>query len=201
MISLRKRFLYVHIPKTAGNAIQTALREYADDRIYAKPNQDGIQRFTLRSPYGTSKHSPLSRYLPALGADLFWSLTKFTIVRNPWERAISFYFSPHRNTTDWNRASFLRAMDDLKPMVWFLHLPEGPHEESGAKPIDVMLRHETLDEDFRGLCQRLGIPWRPIPRRNTGTHRPYADYYDAELAALVAERFADDIREFGYHYQ
>jgi len=200
MISLSKRFLSVHIPKTAGNAIQTVLSGYADDKLYANPHQDGIERFSLQSPYGTNKHAPLKEYLPALGPDLFWSLTRFTAVRNPWERAISFYFSPHRQQTDLDRASFLRSLDELKPMAWYLNLAAEQHAPPGIKPIDIVLRHEILAQDFPLLCQRLAIPHTALPLRNAGQHRPFTDYYDAGLVAQVAERFANDIRAFGYRY-
>jgi hypothetical protein len=35
MISLQKRFLFVHIPKTAGNSIQSVLRDYSEDQLVA----------------------------------------------------------------------------------------------------------------------------------------------------------------------
>ena len=51
MISLQKRFLFVHIPKTAGNSIQSVLRNYSEDQLVALgKEQDGIVRFGLRNP-------------------------------------------------------------------------------------------------------------------------------------------------------
>jgi hypothetical protein len=64
MISLQKRFLFVHIPKTAGNSIQSVLRDYSEDQLVAlRKEQDGIERFGLRNPkYKVKKHSTLSEY-------------------------------------------------------------------------------------------------------------------------------------------
>lgn len=200
MISLSKRFLYVHQPKTAGNAIQTVLQEYAVDTLYANPQQDGIQRFALKNSYGTTKHSPLREYLSALGPELFWSLTRFTTIRNPWERAISFYFSPHRGVTEWDRSSFIRVLDELQPMSWYIRLANDQDVPSGLKPIDIFLRHETLAADFHRLCRRLDIEAVPIPLRNMGNHRRFTEYYDARLIAEVAERYVNNISEFGYHF-
>src|SRR5881398_2139235 len=87
MISLQKRFLFVHIPKTAGNSIQSALRDYSEDQLVAlRKEQDGIERFGLRNPnYKIKKHSTLCEYRDALGKEQFRSLYKFTCVRNPWD--------------------------------------------------------------------------------------------------------------------
>src|SRR6266481_5287817 len=69
MISIQKRFLFVHIPKTAGNSIQSALRDYSEDQLVAlRKEQDGIERFGLRNPkYNVKKHSTLGEYRDALG--------------------------------------------------------------------------------------------------------------------------------------
>ena len=67
MISFQKRFLFVHIPKTAGNSIQSVLRNYSEDEIVAlRGEQDGIERFGLRNPnYKIKKHSTLAEYRAA----------------------------------------------------------------------------------------------------------------------------------------
>ena len=80
MISLQKRFLFVHIPKTAGNSIQSVLRDYSEDQLIAlRKEQDGIERFGLRNPkYKIKKHSTLNEYHRALGEEQFRDLYKFT---------------------------------------------------------------------------------------------------------------------------
>ena len=69
MISLQKRFLFVHIPKTAGNSIQSVLRNYSEDQLVALgKEQDGIVRFGLRNPkYKIKKQLDAKRVSRCLG--------------------------------------------------------------------------------------------------------------------------------------
>jgi len=111
MISFQKSFLFVHIPKTAGNSIQSVLRDYSEDQLVAlRKEQDGIERFGLRNPkYKIRKHSTLSEYRDALG-EQFRNLYKFTCVRNPWDRMVSYYFTPTQNLETWSRKEFRRTI-------------------------------------------------------------------------------------------
>src|SRR4051812_27766659 len=126
MISFQKRFLFVHIPKTGGNSIQSVLQEYSEDEVVTfREAQDGIGRFGLRNPkYDVKKHSKLSAYRDALGKE-FRDLFKFTCVRNPWDRMISFYFSPSREITEWNRDLFIEMIAKTQPAADYLRLEKG----------------------------------------------------------------------------
>jgi len=117
MISLQKRFLFVHIPKTAGNSIQSVLRDYSEDQLVAlRKEQDGIERFGLRNPkYKIKKHSMLSEYHDALGDEQFRDLYKFTCVRNPWDRMVSYYFTPTQNPETWDSGAPLRPEHSHHP--------------------------------------------------------------------------------------
>src|SRR5690606_13135991 len=98
VLSDQKKFLFIHLPKTGGNSIQTLLKAYSEDKIVClNALQDGVERFEIRNEYPSlHKHSSLSDYKRELPETTFLNLFKFSTIRNPWDRAISHYFSPHR---------------------------------------------------------------------------------------------------------
>ncbi len=55
---------------------------------------------------------------------------------------------------------------------------------------------ERLDEDWRVLCDRLGIAHRALPRLNVGPDT--GEGVDAESRALLEQRYAGDFRLGGY---
>ena len=200
MISFQKRFLFVHIHKTAGNSIQSILRHYSEDEIVsARAHQDGIERFGVRNPkYQIKKHSTLAEYRAALGEAQFRGLYKFTCVRNPWDRMISLYFSPSRGLAKWDPRSFKKLVSNTLSVAEYLQLQKD--EENPFGNVDCIMRFETLATDFRSVCAELGIPWTPLPNYNPSSREHYSKYYDDELCELVRRRFASEIERFSYTF-
>ncbi|WP_193211828.1 sulfotransferase family 2 domain-containing protein [Luteolibacter marinus] len=199
MISLKHGFLFVHIPKTAGNSIQNILRDYSEDHIVASGGQDGVERFEVRSEgRDLVKHSTLADYYRELGAEQADGLFKFACVRSPWERAISFYFSPHRRETEWKPKKFRSFVEkEVRPLRdYFLLGNKG--DKSPFANVDFIIRYEHLGEDFNTVCQRVGIPPVELPVRNRSSRGDVAEYYDKDLSDFIARTFADEIDYFGY---
>jgi hypothetical protein len=201
MISFQKQFLFVHIPKTAGNSIQSVLRRYSEDEIVTlRPEQEGVERFGVRNPkYEIKKHSTLAEYQAALGEKQFRSLYKFVCVRNPWDRMISLYFSPGRQVAEWDRAAFEKLVLKTPSVVDYLRLENGKADPFGN--VNRIMRFENLEEDFRAVCAELDIPATPLPEYNRSSREYYSKYYDDKLRMLVAERFAPEIERFGYTFE
>lgn len=212
MISLAKQFLFIHVPKTGGNSVFQALREYSEERIITPgPTQDGIERFgTVNDAYPTLlKHSTLTEHRSALPPEVFGPLYKFAILRNPWERMISWFFSPHRqlpqanrlpawqDARGWDREHFVKFLSRRQPTRHYTCLPATP---TLSHDLDFLLRFEQLDEQFAEVCGRLDIPPRPLPKYNRSTREHYSRYYDDELQALVGDMFQEEIAFAGYRF-
>ncbi len=201
MISLRKRFLFVHIPKTAGNSIQSVLRDYSEDQLIAlRKEQDGIERFGLRNPrYKIKKHSTLNEYHHALGDEQFRDLYKFTCVRNPWDRMVSYYFTPTQTPETWNRKKFREIISKAVSLADYLRLDNG--EGDPFANVDCIMRFENLADEFRAVCDTIGIPPPALPRYNRSSRDHYSKYYDDELREFVRARFTAEIERFNYRFE
>jgi len=201
MISLQKHFLFVHIPKTAGNSIQTALRDYSEDQLVAlRKEQDGIERFGLRNPeYNIKKHSTLAEYRDALENEQFRSLYKFSCVRNPWDRMVSYYFTPTQSPETWDRKKFRKMISKIVSVADYLRLDQD--DEDPFTNVDYIMRFENLAEDFRTVCGKVGISAATLPRHNRSNREHYSKYYDDELRELVRTQFAAEIERFGYTFE
>lgn len=201
MISFQKHFLFVHIPKTAGNSIQTVLRDYSEDQLVAlRKEQDGVERFGLRNPkYKLKKHSTLAEYRTALGEQQFGDLYKFTCVRNPWDRMVSYYFTPTQNAALWDRKEFRKMVRKALSCTDYLALD--PSQKDPFKNVDYVMRFENLGDDFRIVCQALGISPTSLPNYNRSEREHYSKYYDDELRELVRARFVTEIERFGYTFE
>ena len=201
MISFQKRFLFVHIPKTAGNSIQSVLRDYSEDELVAlREEQDGIERFGLRNPkYKVKKHSTLIEYRDALGEEQFRDLYKFTCVRNPWDRMVSYYFTPTQNPETWDRKKFRGIISKAVSAADYLRLDNG--QEDPFANVDYVMRFENLADDFRDVCSAIEISLLALPQYNRSSREHYSKYYDDELRELVRARFAAEIERFGYTFE
>ena len=194
MLSENNRFLFVHIPKTGGNSIQNILAPLAEDRIVCNtPLQDGTERFELvNDRYPFSKHSTIREYYRWLPDYVFEQLRIFTCIRNPWDRMISYYFSPHRQVSEWSRDAFIDMLNGVENTEHYLH---------NDYQLDISyLRFERLDHDFKTICRELDIRYTPLPHRNKSRHHNYPEYYDDELVEMVKLKSLFEINTFNYQF-
>lgn len=214
MIGLKHKFLFVHMPKTAGNAIQNILLKYSEDQmVVSKLKHDGVERFGVTSEYGTKKHTKLFDYKKVLSPEVYEGLFKFTIVRNPWDRVVSRYFfkkmkrefEKGRSAAEieempFDRKEFIRVIGTTPTLENFLLENPGRGKIDFLKDtdIDFFIRFEHLQEDFDEVCARLDLPKESLPVRNQSKHKDFRSYYDDKTRKLVLERHRNEIEYFGY---
>jgi hypothetical protein len=213
MISLKKNFLFIHVPKTGGNSIQNILKDYSEDKIVTLSKyQDGIERFEVRNEkYDIVKHSTLADYKKAIETKTFKKLFKFSTIRNPWDMCISYFFSPHRGDIKWDRDQFIIFIQGIPNITHYIReesIVEMIRKKAFKKntvdkksidcDIDFLIKFENIHEDFNKVCEILEIPFNSLPHRNKSKKQHYTKYYDDELIEIVKKRFSAEISYANY---
>ncbi|WP_419226892.1 sulfotransferase family 2 domain-containing protein [Alteromonas sp. OM2203] len=202
MLSTKHKFLFIHIPKTGGNAIQKVLLPFSDDKmVFTNDMHDGIDRFEIRSQsIDIHKHSSLEDYRSQMDKPTFEELLKIACVRNPWDRCVSFFFSPHRGSVEWSENEFEAFIQStVKPHAHFLKT--SANATNYFDNIDFYIRFEHISEDFKTLCEKLQIDNLQLPHINKSNRQSYQRYYqNKKTIDLVADIFQDEIERFQYTF-
>ena len=195
MVSHAHKFLYIHVPKTAGSSLQHVLFPHSDNTKFIKPHHDGVERFELRDEADPrlNKHAKLRLYYEVYGTRIH-GYFKFAFMRNPYAKIVSRYFSPHRNIEAFDPDSFATFVARTPPLeAYVLAAPSDP-------PLDEICRFEDLGDVYPKLMERLRLPTVDLPIHNKGDARDYRDYFTKQTRSVVEERHAFEISLGGYEF-
>ncbi len=205
MISSSFNFIFLHLPKTGGSSIHSALIQYSDDRIVVNNElEDGVELFDVRNKQFPTldKHSTLDQYYQLLGKTVF-AFKIFIIIRNPFDRVVSYYFSPHRGEVKWNFDAFkehtLTQVDSVSRMLYvkrrFSVIPRIMTDRVK------FLRFENIEDEFANMCSEVGLPKIDLPHRNKSPNRlDYRDCFSEELRRKVERKFALEMKIGNYTF-
>ena len=191
MINHKHKFVFIHIPKTAGTSIESLFINNA--HIKDVPGKHNMVR--------------------DIGSEFLKKYFSFTFVRNPWSRMVSYYeFRIKRSFDMYNHGdsfkkwiSFLHSSDVKRIDAYQFNLAiKNQYEflinKSNEISVDFIGKFENLQEDFNTICDKIGIPYQELPHENKSKHKHYTEYYDDETRSIVAEKYAKDIEYFGYKF-
>jgi len=215
LLSYRYNFLFVHIAKTGGTSVRAALSPlrwrdplYLPQFICSRLSHLTGHRIASKLP----RHARVIAAKETLPHEVFERLFKFAFVRNPWDLQVSSYHHirrerPHLMAHIADFPEFIRwKLDPQRPYQYHVDTSIGLQSDylkdlHGNVIVDFVGRYESLHEDFEAVCRHIGVKGIELPHKRKATDRkPYREYYDDELAELVANYFKADIELFGYTF-
>ncbi|SEK24507.1 sulfotransferase family 2 domain-containing protein [Pacificibacter marinus] len=213
IISHGRKYIFVHIPKTGGSALSLALetRAMADD-ILIGDTPKAVQRRarvkTLQSAGRLWKHARLADIEGVVARDAFEDFFIFTLVRNPWDRIVSYYHWLQLQNWDHSAVHLAKSKDfsnflNTPETLRSLSVPSAFYMQDGAgrDRSTAYMRIETLEADLAPLWTHLGFNLGPIARVNTSKRaRDFRGYYTDADQDTVAKLCATDIAQFGYDF-
>ena len=220
MFDLSRKIIFTHPQKCAGTTIEGLFG-------WNPPKYKGTDRPKYIEYFNKWKHASLDEHLNELrliGEDTS-NYFIFSCVRNPWDRAVSWYFHskikpiikfkrynpdkeiPERMKAVQNYSFEEFILDDYERVKngGFNALSTRPFifSVTGAKP-DLIIRHENYTEGLHAAAKKYGLdastakPLNANARPNGGGYREY--YLNSELISVVAKMGADSISDFGYKF-
>lgn len=214
ILSRGRGYLFLHIPKTGGTALTLALeaRAMKDDILIGDTPKARARRGRLKNLPAKGrlwKHSTLAD-LDGLvtGAELD-SLFLVTLIRNPWDRMVSYYHWLRAQGFDNPSVTLAKTVDFAAFLAHPLTTaaftawpyPAYLRDAAGQERPALYARLEHLEQDLAPFEAHLGFRLMPLPRANDSARgRDWRPYYSDDDAARLAELCAPDIARFGYRF-
>lgn len=209
---INDKFTFIHIPKNAGTSFRKTFESAPD--------------YKIKKFHTTLNHIEYDS-LPTPWQDLM-----LAVVRNPWDRALSFYKFIKKKQYKRSRKS-PGEHEYLKPYIDMINqgfenyvcnlydklIPTKSTNMSTTKPLEdwaqheflepnlkntVILRMETLHNDWKKFCNDYNIPYQKLPVKNTSRkisqRNQYRQAYTEQSKQVIAKIWQKDIELFGYEF-
>lgn len=206
IVSHLHRYLFVAMPKTGTHSVRQALREHLGPDDIEQVGLFVNKRFPFdeiaRIGHG---HLSVRQVRPFLGDAVCDDYFKFTFVRNPFDRFVSYcaFMTRQQGAFDRDPQGTMRhILFELRPMDHVHFQPQYTllTNDAGELEMDFIGRVERMQDDYDAICARIGIPSRPLDKVNGSRRGDYRQYYDRALMDGVAELYRGDLERFGYTF-
>lgn len=212
IISPGRKYIFVHIPKTGGTSLAAALedRAMADDILIgdtpkAVKRRARVKALQDRASGRLWKHSTLRDIDGLFDLDGFRVVT---LVRNPWDRLVSYYHWLREQSFDHAAVRAAKEMafeaflrDPIQAGSIEAH-PATSYatDKKGKMRCDWFLRLEHLADDLTEFEAHLGFKLEVGHLNRSARDRDYRSYYDDGLRDHVARIARADIERFDYEF-
>ncbi|MEQ6201631.1 sulfotransferase family 2 domain-containing protein [Sulfitobacter sp. HNIBRBA2951] len=213
ILSRGRKYLFIHAPKTGGTSMALALeaRAMKDDMMLGDTPKARQRRGRLKDVQTAGrlwKHSTLADLDGLVQTEELDDLFIFTLVRNPWDRMVSYYHwlqaqdFAHPSVTLAKTVSFEAFVADPAIARSFAQAPAASYvtDVQGCVRADLFIRLEHFAHDIRPLEAHLGFALS-LPHVNKSDRAAdYRSAYSEQSRSAVATMCARDIADFGYAF-
>ena len=196
LTSIQYGFVFIHVPKTAGISIETALRPFSD----------------VRKSFRAERHvSAQEARDEIVGVDRWEERFSFAVARNPWEREHSEWsflrsveYRPE--LPDFARSVELAKRLDFSQWVRLSATGSDPLQsrvcdDNGKEIVSKVYLFESLASSWSEIVERCRVPNAILPKLNETSGRgDYREEFDQESADLIRLRDWKTIERFGYEF-
>lgn len=196
IVSHQHKFIFIHIQKTAGSSISKYLKEHSRCEE-------------------TGKHWNAIMIKNFLGDKIWNEYFKFSFVRDPFDRLVSWYNMIDSTGEDINGffkyihanadsfADFIEKCDQTvyeDDGIKSVRIPQFDYlsDEKGMLAMDFVGKFENLENDFKFVCEKTGLSYEGLIKINDYAHPAYESYYDEDLLIKTEKIVKKDMEKFGY---
>lgn len=232
MIEEKRKIFWLHIKKAGGTSMRDMFNDFyqLQEKRYTYPKpfialpkeqwNDILNNY--RVPLGEYDFKRMLFAKEFLYSDQeFESMYKFTVVRNPYDRAVSawkylgrnrffdFKYYRMKRSFEYFLSCLPEYFDQRFKQIYHLgyvglHIApvwDDITDEKGNILIDKVVKLENFNEDISDLNKIIGKKIELDVRNNKGARDPnYRKYYNKKTIKLVEGIFYNDINEFNYNF-
>jgi len=207
MIDYKKKVIFIHVHKVAGQSITRSIEDNYIPKIFQhnKHLRWNYKKFIISDSLITknnyiNKHSHAKEYKHYL-KDEYENFFKFAFVRNPLDWQVSMYFymkgvdshPEHNIVKDMSFSQYIewRCTKELNFQSDYLL------DDKNNFLVDFVGKYENLNKEILFVSKETGLKF-DLPHLNKSQHKHFLEYYDNQSKELVYKYFKKDFDILSY---
>jgi len=219
LVSHQKKIIYTKTVKTAGSSVELYFEKYClneGEWFFSHAREEyesesgiigfrGTMKNRILEPPKWYNHIPAFKIKDYLGETIWTNYFKFCVIRNPFEKVLSYFFhlvADKKKITDYP-ALIISFREWVKSNNGNTAFDRNAYLIDGTICIDFFIRYENLMEDVNKVCQIIGVPFEPdrFPQLNTEfkpTMASIENFYNKETENLILKSFEFEFNYFNF---
>lgn len=206
MISDKLELIFIHIPKCGGSSIEQIFWS-KEERVESNLWMGFIDKYHNKFQTGGLQHLKATQIRLSVGDEKFKAYLKFSVVRNPYDRAVSqyIYMQSRPDLRDFvgmkkndSFIDYLYKINHKSHVQWesqFSFL----HDNNGECLADLIVKLEGINVLPSLLKSYPLIPaFDAVPKVNSNPLYDKKKYLSNEAKSLIMDKYSLDFKTFNY---